>query len=186
MIVGYERVSTVGQSTLRQDALLSGKVEKLYSEKISGKDANRPELKAMMDFVREGDTVMVESISRLTRNTRDFLNILDEMEKKKVHFVSLKENIDTTTPTGRFMVHIFASLAELEREQILTRQREGIEAAKEAGTYNPGRPKASVDEKKLRAVCKDWRAGKMTAVEAMHRVELTKATFYRKVKEMGL
>ena len=140
----------------------------------------------MMDFVREGDTVMVESISRLARNTRDFLNILDEMEKKKVHFVSLKENIDTTTPTGRFMVHIFASLAELEREQILTRQREGIEAAKEAGTYNPGRPKASVDEKKLRAVCKDWRAGKMTAVEAMHRVELTKATFYRKVKEMGL
>ncbi len=127
-------------------------IEKIFTEKISGKDRNRPELQKMLDFVREGDTVIIESISRLARSTRDFLNILDELEKKHVALVSLKEQIDTTTPTGRFLVSIFAALAQLEREQILSRQKEGIAAQKAAGTYTGGRPRVKVDQKLLAVV----------------------------------
>ena len=104
MIVAYERVSTAGQSTLRQEVMMQEhQIEKVFSEKVSGKDRNRPELQKMLDFVREGDTVVIESISRLARSTRDFLNILDELERKHVALVSLKEKIDTSTPTGRFL-----------------------------------------------------------------------------------
>ena len=120
MKVAYERVSTTGQSTLRQDVMMQEhQIEKIFTEKVSGKDRNRPEFQKMLDFVREGDTAFIESISRLARSTRDFLNILDELEKKHVALVSLKEQIDTATPTGRFLVSIFAVLAQLEREQIL-------------------------------------------------------------------
>jgi len=107
MRVAYERVSTAGQSTMRQDVMMQEhQIEKVFTEKVSGKDRNRPELQKMLDFVREGDTVVIESISRLARSTRDFLNILDELERKHVGLVSLKEQIDTSTPTGRFLVSI--------------------------------------------------------------------------------
>ena len=102
MRVAYERVSTAGQSTLRQDIMMQEhQVEKVFTEKVSGKDRDRPELQKMLDFVREGDTVIIESISRLARSTRDFLNILDELEKKQVSLISLKEQIDTSTPRKR-------------------------------------------------------------------------------------
>lgn len=184
MKVAYERVSTVGQSTLRQEALMQDHgIEKVFSEKISGKNMDRPELKKMLDFVREGDTVVIESISRLARSTRDFLTILDELEQKHVSLISLKESIDTSTPTGRFMVNVFASLAQLEREQILARQKEGIDAQKANGTYTGGRPRVAVDEKKFAAVTKRWKDGEITAVEAMKELGMTKATFYRKVRD---
>ena len=89
----------------------------------------------MMSFVRTGDTVIVESISRIARNTRDLLTIISSLTEKGVEFVSLKESIDTTTPHGRFMLTVFGALAELERESILERQREGIEIAKAEGKY---------------------------------------------------
>ena len=136
----------------------------------------------MLEFVREGDTVVIESISRLARSTRDFLNILDELERKHVGLVSLKEQIDTSTPTGRFLVSIFAALAQLEREQILTRQKEGIAAQKAAGTYTGGRPRIKVDQKLLRSVMDKWKAGEITAVQAMKELSVTKATFYRLAK----
>lgn len=101
MKVAYERVSTTEQSTLRQDVMMQEyQIEKIFSEKVSGKDRNRPELHKMLDFIREGDTIVIESISRLARSTRDFLNILDELEKKQVALVSLKESIDITGHTG--------------------------------------------------------------------------------------
>ena len=186
MKVAYERVSTAGQSTLRQDVMMQEqKIEKVFTEKVSGKDRNRPELQKMLDFVREGDTVVIESISRLARSTRDFLNILDELERKHVGLVSLKEQIDTSTPTGRFLVSIFAALAQLEREQILTRQKEGIAAQKAAGTYTGGRPRVKVDPKLMRSVIEKWKIGEMTAVQAMKELSVTKATFYRLMKTMG-
>ena len=120
----------------------------------------------MMAFVREGDTVIVESISRIARNTRDLLSIISELTEKGVEFVSLKENIDTTTPHGRFMLTVFGALAELERESILERQREGIEIAKAEGKYK-GRKPVPIDEAKFRAVCARWRAGEITAAQAM-------------------
>ncbi len=183
MIVAYERVSTTQQSTLRQEMMMQEyKVEKVFSEKISGKDRNRPELEKMLAYVREGDTVMIESISRLARSTRDFLNILNELEQKQVTLVSLKEQIDTSTPTGRFLVSIFAALAQLEREQILARQKEGIAAQKAKGIYTGGRPKVQVDKKQFESVVRRWKAGEITAVQAMKELRISKSTFYRLVR----
>ena len=183
MRVAYERVSTSGQSTLRQDIMMRDqKIEKIFTEKISGKDRNRPELEKMLNFVREGDTVVIESISRLARSTRDFLNILDELEKKKVSLISLKEQIDTSTPTGRFLVSIFATLAQLEREQILSRQKEGIAAQKAKGIYTGGRPRIKVDKRQFEEQLARYQSGEITAVQAMKTLGLKKATFYRLVK----
>ena len=129
MKVGYVRVSSKEQNTARQEILMEQLgVDKVYLEKVSGKNTNRPELKAMLDFVREGDTVVVESISRFARNTKDLLELIEILQEKKVEFISQKEAIDTTTPTGKFMLTIFGAVSELERSYILQRQREGIEA----------------------------------------------------------
>ncbi len=184
MRVAYERVSTSGQNILRQDVMMQDQmIEKVFTEKISAKDRNRPELQKMLDFVREGDVVVIESISRLARSTRDFLNILDELEKKRVALISLKEQIDTATPTGRFLVSVFAALAQLEREQILIRQQEGINAQKAAGTYTGGRPRVGINQKLFRAVVSRWKTGEITAVQAMNELSVKKTTFYRLVKQ---
>lgn len=129
MKVGYVRVSTKEQNTARQEILMEQLgVDKVYLEKVSGKNKNRPELKSMLEFVREGDTVVVESISRFARNTKDLLELIEVLQEKKVEFISQKEAIDTTTPTGKFMLTIFGAVSELERSYILQRQREGIDA----------------------------------------------------------
>ena len=122
MQVGYIRISTVGQNTARQEVLMRELgVEKVFVDRMSGKSADRPELKAMMAFVRQGDTVVVESISRFARNTKDLLELVEQLTVKGVEFISKKEAIDTTTPTGKFMLTIFGAVAELEREYILQR-----------------------------------------------------------------
>ena len=140
--IGYIRVSTEHQETARQEALMEQyQVERIFAEKMSGKNADRPELKAMLEYVREGDTLYIESISRLGRSTRDLLNIIDVLKRKRVTLVSSKENIDTNTPQGRFVLSIFAALSELEREQTLQRQREGIAIAKAKGAFKGGQVK---------------------------------------------
>ena len=159
--------------------------EKVFVDKASGKNTDRTAFKEMMAFVRAGDTVVVESISRIARNTRDLLSIVSELTEKGVEFVSLKENIDTTTPQGRFMLTVFGALAELERENILERQREGIEIAKSEGKYK-GRKPIDYDEAQMKALCKKWRTGEITATAAMKELGLKPNTFYRRVKEMGL
>ena len=122
--IGYIRVSTQEQNTLRQEVLMEQLgAEQVYIDKVSGKNTNRPELHAMLDFVRKGDVVIVESISRFARNTKDLLELVEQLTSKGVEFVSQKEAIDTTTPTGKFMLTIFGAVAELEREYILQRQR---------------------------------------------------------------
>ena len=159
--------------------------EKVFADKASGKNTDRAAFKEMMAFVRAGDTVVVESISRIARNTRDLLSIVSELTEKGVEFVSLKENIDTTTPQGRFMLTVFGALAELERENILERQREGIEIAKSEGKYK-GRKPIVYNEAQMKALCKKWREGEITATAAMKELGLKPNTFYRRVKEMGL
>ena len=139
----------------------------------------------MMAFVRTGDTLIVESISRIARNTKDLLTIISNLTEKGVEFVSLKENIDTTTPHGRFTLTVFGALAELERESILECQREGIEIAKAEGKYKGWKPVA-INETKFRAVCTRWRAGEITATAAMQEVGLKPNTFYRRVKDLGI
>ena len=111
--IAYIRVSTKEQNTGRQYELLKERgiiPDKTYEEKLSGKNTDRPELRAMLAYIREGDTVYIESISRLARNTRDFLTLVDYLQSKQVDLVSLKENIDTATPTGKFMLSVFAAL----------------------------------------------------------------------------
>lgn len=180
MKVGYIRISSADQNTARQEVLMNELgVEQVYIDKMSGKNTNRPELKKMMSFVREGDTVIVESISRFARNTRDLLDLVEQLTRKKVEFVSKKEAIDTTTPTGKFMLTIFGAVAELEREYILQRQREGIAIAKENGIYK-GRIAKSCP--KFEAVVSQWKSGRISAVEAMKQLGMKKTTFYRRIK----
>ena len=186
MKVGYVRCSTVEQNEARQLRMMEEQgAEKVFTDKASGKNTDRPAFREVMDYVREGDIVVVESISSIARNTRDLLGIVAELTENGVEFVSLKEQIDTTTPTGKFMLTVFGALAELERENILERQREGIAIAKEQGKYK-GRKPLDVDEEQLAAVCARWRAGEITATAAMKEMGMKPNTFYRRVKSAGL
>jgi len=181
--IGYIRVSTEHQETARQEAIMEQyQVERVFAEKISGKNANRPELKAMLDYVREGDTLYIESISRLGRSTRDLLHIIDVLQRKGVTLISSKENIDTNTPQGRFVLSIFAALSELEREQTLQRQREGIAIAKAQGKYK-GRQPIAIDWGKFGQLYELWKTDKITAVEFQKRMGLRANTFYRRLRE---
>lgn len=174
-------MSTFEQNTERQEvALKEIGMDKYYIEKVSGKSTERSEFKKMMEYVREGDTLYIESISRLARSTKDLLNIVEQLKSKRVELVSLKENIDTHTPQGKFMLTIFGALAELERENILQRQKEGIQVAKANGKRF-GRPLVSIP-KDFDSVYKDWKHGKITAVDAFEILKLKKTTFYKLVK----
>ena len=179
MKIGYIRVSTEEQNTTRQEVLLQELgVDELFIDKASGKNTERPELSRMMNYVRHGDTVIVESISRFARNTRDPLGLVDRLTEKHVEFVSRKEAIDTTTPTGKFMLTVFAAVAELEREYILQRQREGIAIARARGKYTGRKPLPLPDN--FERVVARWRAGEITATEAMRQTGLKPNTFYRR------
>ena len=181
MKIGYIRVSTQEQNTMRQEVLMrSLGVDEVYVDHMSGKNVNRPELQKMMEYVRKGDIVIVESISRFARNTRDLLELVEQLTAKGVEFVSRKEAIDTTTPTGKFMLTVFGAVAELEREYILQRQREGIAIAKEQGKYKGRKP---IDAPEFEQVTARWKSGAITAAEAMRTLHMTKTTFYRKVRQ---
>ncbi len=183
MRFAYVRVSTTDQNTARQiDALKAHGIDEWYEEKVSGKDTNRPELKAMLSFVRKGDVIYIESISRLARNTLDFLQIVETLKEKQVGLVSLKEQIDTTTPQGQFMLSVFAALSQLERDTIKQRQREGIDLALAQGRAY-GRPRIEIDEK-FKKVYRRWRDNEITAAEAMKQAGVTRSTFYRRVQEI--
>lgn len=188
MKLGYIRVSTVEQNEERQRVALLERgidADNLYVDKLSGKNADRPQLKALLAFARKGDTVITESISRIARNTKDLLTIVDQLSNRGIEFVSLKESIDTSTPQGKFMLTVFGAMAELERESILERQKEGIAIAKEAGLYK-GRQKIEIDKRAFAATVSKWRKGDLTATEAMKQLNLKPNTFYRRVQEWGL
>lgn len=134
--IAYVRVSTVEQNEARQvEALKVHDIEKWYIEKVSAKDTNRPKLKEMLEYVREGDTIYIHDFSRLARSTKDLLGIAEQLEDKGVHLVSNKENIDTSTPTGKLMLTMIGAIAEFERSNLLERQREGIAIAKQENKY---------------------------------------------------
>ena len=181
MKVGYIRVSTQEQNTIRQEVLMQAlDVEQVFIDRMSGKNLARPELQKLLAFVRTGDCVIVESISRFARNTRDLLELIEQLQSKQVQFVSKKEAIDTTTPTGKFMLTVFGAVAELEREYILQRQREGIAIAKENGVYKGRNPIVCAG---FDSVLMLWRRREITAVEAQKRLGLSPSTFYRKIRE---
>lgn len=181
MKVGYVRVSTKEQNTVRQDKLMGElEVEKVYTDRMSGKSKERPELRKMMDFVREGDSVTVESISRFARNVRDLLDLTATLEDKGVQFISKKESIDTSTPAGKFALTVFGAMAELEREYILERQREGIAIAKSEGRMT-GRPKKQIDD--FESVYNAVKNGELSATRAAKQLGISRSTWYRKARE---
>lgn len=181
--IAYIRVSTKEQNTGRQHEDFTAKgivLDKVFEEKLSGKNTDRPQLQAMLAYLREGDTLYVESFSRLARSTRDLLNIVNTLTEKGVSFVSLKENVDTTTSQGKFMLTVFAGLYELERDNILERQREGIDLAlKEGRPY--GRPSATLSTTFSKNY-QLWKQGELKAVDFMKRENIPKSTFYKLVK----
>lgn len=182
MKIGYIRVSTAEQNTIRQEILMKELgVEKIFIDKASGKNTDREELQRLLNFARKGDSVIVESISRFARNTKDLLNLIEILKEKEVEFVSKKENIDTTTPTGKFMLTVFGAVSELEREYILQRQREGIAAAKAQGKYK-GRKRLQND--RFAELYKQWKDKEITATFAIKQLGWSKTSFYRRVKEM--
>ena len=178
MTFAYIRVSTEEQNTARQEkAMQELGVDRVFIEKISGKDTNRPELQKMLSLLRKGDVLIVESYSRLARSTKDLLNIVDQLEKTEVVFKSLKENIDTSTPQGKLMLTIFAGLAQFERECTLQRQKEGIAIAKEQGKYK-GR-KQIEKPAGWDGVIERMNRGEITKVQARKELGISHATFYR-------
>lgn len=180
MKIGYVRVSTQDQNTIRQEVLMEELgVEEIFIDRMSGRSADRPGLQRMMEYVRRGDTVIVESISRFARNTRDLLDLMEQLSNVGAEFVSKKEAIDATTPTGKFMLTVFGAVAELEREYILQRQKEGIAIAKTKGVY---KGRKAIQRPEFSKVVSLWRAGQITAAEAMRRLNMKPSTFYRKVK----
>ena len=184
--IGYIRVSTEHQETARQQEIMdSYQVDRIFSEKLSGASTDRPQLKAMLDYVREGDTLYIESISRLGRSAKDLLNIIDTLIDKKVTLISQKERIDTDTPTGKFMLTVFAALSQLEREQLKQRQREGIEIAKAQGKYT-GRKPLPTDWTRFRQLYGEWKSKNITGRDFMRRMDMSANTFYRRVREYEL
>ena len=183
--VGYVRVSTSGQNTARQEVLMEELgVERLYLDKLSGKDTKRPQLQAMLDYVRVGDTVIVESLSRLGRSVKDLIEISEVLIKKGVSLECKKENIDTLTASGRLMYNLLGSVAQFEREIMLERQREGIAIAKAAGKYK-GRKEIAKPENWDEVIAR-WKVREITATKAMEELGLKRTTFYKLLKSEGI
>lgn len=141
MQIAYIRVSTVEQNEQRQvEAMKHYQIEKWFIEKVSAKNTNRPKLQEMLDFIREGDTLHIHDFSRLARSTKDLLEIVELLNAKGVTLISNKENIDTSTATGKLLLTVVAAIAEFERTNLLERQREGIAIAKRNGVYKGRKP----------------------------------------------
>lgn len=183
MRVGYIRVSTVEQHEDRQvkDLIENGKVSKVFIDKMSGKDTNRPQLKAMLDYVRDGDTVVVSEYSRLARSTRDLIDIVETLKAKGVNVISMKENYDNNTPQGRLILKIFMDIAEFERELMLQRQKEGIAIAKANGKYKGRQSKQRPDDwESLKAM---YMSRQITVSEIAKRCDVSRPIVYKWLKE---
>jgi DNA invertase Pin-like site-specific DNA recombinase len=149
-IVGYARVSTSDQElTAQLEQLQAVNCDRIYQEKESGVKTDRPELSAMLDYVRAGDTVICCKLDRIARSTRHLLEIVELLEGKEVAFKVLNINLDTSTPTGKLMLSVLAAIGQFERELMLERQREGIRIAKEAGAYKGRKPTAQAKAKEI-------------------------------------
>lgn len=136
MKLAYVRVSAADQNEASQiEALKPYGIEKWFEEKRSGKDMNRPKLQELLSFAREGDTIYVKNFSRLARSTSDLLKIVEDLHNRNIALVSLKENVDSSTPTGKLMLTMIGAINEFERMNLLERQREGIAIAKANGVY---------------------------------------------------
>jgi len=183
-VYGYIRVSGADQNEDRQIIAMDKagiQKENIFMDKQSGKNINRPNLQSLLAIVKQGDTIIVESVSRFARNTRDLLELVEKLTLTGVDFVSQKEHIDTTTPTGKFMLTVFGAVAELERGYILQRQREGISAAKAKGKHL-GRPVKQAPDG-FDALVLDWEHKLIPLSKILEQFDVSKSTFYRRLRE---
>ena len=186
MLIGYARVSTIEQHEERQlQALKDVGCERTYLDKLSGKNTERPQLKQMIDFAREGDTVYVSEFSRLARSTKDLLDIMQKLKDKGVQVISLKENFDTTTPAGELAMTLFAAIATFERKIMLERQKEGIAVAKAKGVYR-GRHQKEKPYNWKELVEKYQRREIRSVSELMRIAGCSRPTIYNWLKESGV
>lgn len=182
MNIAYVRVSTVEQNEVRQvEALKKHNIEKWFTEKVSAKDTNRPQLQAMLEFARQGDTIYIHDFSRLARSTTDLLQIVEQLQNKGIHLVSNKENIDTSTPTGKLMLTMIGAINEFERTNLKERQAEGIKVAKDEGKYK-GRKKIEFPSD-WEQVYNQYKTRQITGTKAMEQLGLKRNTFYKLLKE---
>ena len=167
--IAYVRVSTVEQNEARQlEALKKHNIDKWFCEKVSGKDMNRPQLQAMLDYVREGDTVYIHDFSRLARSTKDLLAIVEQLQDKGVHLVSNKENLDTSTPTGKLMLTMIAAIN-----------------AKENGKYKGGQVKR-IDEKTFTAAYERYKSRELNKTQLATELKISRPTLDKLLKDKGL
>ena len=180
-IFGYARVSTEAQNLDRQiDALKKYGVDMIYNEKMTGTKRDRPELTKMLDRMTEGDTVVVESLSRLGRSTKDLIELTELFERKGVHLVSLKESIDTSSSTGKLLFTLMSAIAQFERDVIADRTKEGLRSARARGRTG-GRPRANPDA--VRKAVKLYRTGQYSVKEIEELTGVKKSTLYRNLRQ---
>lgn len=179
MKFGYARVSTQDQSlSLQLDALRQYGVDQVFEEKESGKRKDRPRLEELLKMLRKDDTVVVYKLDRISRSTKHLIELMEEFEERGIHFVSLQDSIDTTTAMGRFFFRMLASIAELERDIISERTKDGLNAARARGR-NGGRPK--VDPKKIALAVKMYESKDYSLSQIKAATGIGATTLYRYV-----
>ncbi|MCM1167597.1 MAG: recombinase family protein [Lachnospiraceae bacterium] len=180
-VFGYARVSTEQQCLDRQlDMLEKYGVDKIYNEKMTGTKRSRPELEKLLERLTEGDTVVVESLSRLGRSTKDLIWLMETFNSKGVNLVSLKEAIDTTTSTGKLLFTLISALAQFERDVLADRTREGLASARARGRRG-GRP--SADSEAVKKAVRLYKTGEYTAKEIYELTGVRKTTLYKNVRK---
>lgn len=181
MKIGYARVSTQDQNLDRQlDNLTAAGCERIFNEKMTGTKSDRPELKTMMLTLRPGDTLIIDSFSRLSRSTKDLLDIVEKLTAMNVHLVSLKEKLDTTTATGKMMLTMLSALSQFERDLIAERTRDGLKAARSRGRCG-GRPRVGSDKDRKQALAM-YHANAMSNSEIAERFGVSLSTLNRWIR----
>lgn len=184
MRIGYKRVSSVDQNTDRQ--LPELQLDRIVEDKASGKSIDRPGLRELISYAREGDVIYVHSLDRLARNLKDLIEIVNQLKAKKVELITIKENLtfnQSNNPMSDLLLHIFGALAEFERSFILERQREGIAIAKKKGKFL-GRPKMITDDQEL-DICKLINLNYSIA-GLSKKYQLSRQTIYKILRKHGV
>ena len=188
MKIGYARVSTQEQElSLQIDALETAGCEHIYQEKITGAKKARPELQRMMSQLRKEDTVVIWKLDRLARSLKDLVSIVNEIQGKEAELQSLNDHIDTSTPHGKFTFHLFAALAEFERDIISERTKAGLAAARARGRMG-GRPKGLSQKAEHTAIIAEqlYRDGELSVKEICKQLSISKGTFYNYLRHRGV